>query len=235
LQKIASQSLQQSYFFNKNTQKMSVKIRLQRKGRKKAPYYHIVVADARSPRDGKCIDRLGFYNPLTIPATIDLDREKALDWVIKGAQPTETARAILRFKGVLYHKHLLGGLAKGALTEEQVASKLEKWLADKDVKINTRKEKVAVQKEEKQKSISGTAKVKAAPIVEAEAAPTPIDEEVKVENVTRVEEVTVEVPATIDAAVGTVVDENASATVETAEEGTGAEDPELDKMDGEGA
>ena len=81
---------------------MAVKLRLQRKGRKRAPFYHIVVADARSPRDGKYIERVGSYNPMTKPATIEIDRDAAFQWLLKGAQPTDTVRAILRFKGVLY-------------------------------------------------------------------------------------------------------------------------------------
>jgi len=91
---------------------MAVKIRLQRRGRKKRPFYHIVVADERSPRDGRFIEKLGTYNPMTKPATIDLDRDKAFDWLMKGAQPSDTARAILRFKGVLYKKHLQRGVNK---------------------------------------------------------------------------------------------------------------------------
>ena len=80
---------------------MPVKIRLQRRGRRKQPFYHIVVADGRAPRDGRFIEKIGIYNPMTVPATIDLDRDRAYDWLMKGAQPTDTARAILRFKGVL--------------------------------------------------------------------------------------------------------------------------------------
>ena len=102
---------------------MAVKMRLQRKGRKKRPFYHIVVADARAPRDGRFIEKLGIYNPMTSPATIDLDRDRAFDWLQKGAQPTDTVRAILRFKGVLYKKHLMRGVKKGALTMEEAEAK----------------------------------------------------------------------------------------------------------------
>ena len=98
---------------------MPVKIRLQRRGRRKKPFYHIVVADARAPRDGKFIEKLGVYNPMTSPATIDIDRDRAFQWLLNGAQPTDTARAILRFKGVLYMKHLHRGVTKGAFSEEQ--------------------------------------------------------------------------------------------------------------------
>ena len=111
---------------------MSVKIRLSRKGRKQAPFYHILVADSRSPRDGKFIEKIGTYNPMTKPATIELDRDAAYDWLTKGAQPTDTVRAILRFKGVYYKKHLMRGLKKGALTQEQVDTLLKQWIDAKE-------------------------------------------------------------------------------------------------------
>ncbi len=114
---------------------MAVKIRLQRHGRKKRPYYHIVVADARSPRDGKFIELIGMYNPLSKPATIDLDKDRALDWLSKGAQPTDTVRNILRFQGVLYKKHLMRGVKKGALTVEDAESKFQSFISEK-VKSN---------------------------------------------------------------------------------------------------
>ena len=98
---------------------MAVKIRLQRKGRKKAPFYHIVIADSRSPRDGRFIEKIGIYNPITKPATVEIDRDKAFEWLMKGAQPTDTLNAILRYKGVLYRKHLSRGVSKGALTQEK--------------------------------------------------------------------------------------------------------------------
>lgn len=107
---------------------MSVKIRLQRHGRKKAPFYHIVVANSTSPRDGKFIEQLGYYNPTTIPAKINIDIDKAVQWLQNGAQPTTTANAILRYKGVLYKKHLLRGVTKGALTQEAADAKFEEWL-----------------------------------------------------------------------------------------------------------
>ncbi len=119
---------------------MPVKIRLQRQGRRKAPYYHIVIADVRAPRDGKFIERIGSYNPMTSPATIEIDREKAFDWLSKGAQPTDTARAILRFKGVLYRKHLMRGVKKGALTVEQADVMYQKWIDEKEAKVNVRRE-----------------------------------------------------------------------------------------------
>ncbi|MDX5320714.1 MAG: 30S ribosomal protein S16 [Bacteroidota bacterium] len=117
---------------------MSVKIRLQRFGRKRNAFYHIVVADARAPRDGKSIERIGSYNPNTNPATIDVDVNKAAQWLQNGAQPTDTARAILSYKGVLYKHHLNRGVAKGALTQEQADAKFEKWLEEKAARIQSK-------------------------------------------------------------------------------------------------
>lgn len=148
---------------------MPVKIRLQRKGRKKAPFYHIVVADARSPRDGRFIEKIGTYNPMTRPATIELDREKAFDWLLKGAQPTDTARAILRYKGVMYRKHLQRGVNKGALTPEQAEQMWTSWIADKEAKINAHAERTAEETRQFHKAVSGTAKKVEAPVVEAAA------------------------------------------------------------------
>ena len=107
---------------------MATKIRLQRHGRKKAPFYHIVVANVNSPRDGKFIERLGTYNPTTVPAQITLNVDKTVDWMQKGAQPTTTANAILRYKGVLYKKHLLRGVAKGAFTLDVAETKFQEWI-----------------------------------------------------------------------------------------------------------
>ncbi|WP_235295748.1 30S ribosomal protein S16 [Portibacter marinus] len=134
---------------------MPVKIRLARRGRRKRPYYHIVVADSRAPRDGKFIENIGSYNPMTSPATIELDHDKALDWLMKGAQPTDTARAILRFRGVLYKKHLLRGVSKGALTEEKAEQMFQDWIAAKDEKIAARREKTEQEKQDRWKAISG--------------------------------------------------------------------------------
>lgn len=124
---------------------MPVKIRLQRKGRKKRPFYHIVVADARSPRDGRFITKLGTYNPMTKPATIEVDREEAYQWLMKGAQPTDTVRAILRFKGVMYRKHLMRGVEKGALTQEEADKKWQEWVDAKESKIAARREATAAE------------------------------------------------------------------------------------------
>lgn len=116
---------------------MATKIRLQRGGRKARPIYSIVVADSRAKRDGRFIEKLGTYNPNTNPATIDLNFDSALTWVMKGAQPTDTARAILSYRGVMMKKHLLEGVRKGALTEDQAEAKFEAWTSDKENKINS--------------------------------------------------------------------------------------------------
>ena len=122
---------------------MAVKIRLARHGKKGFAFYHIVAADSRAPRDGKFIEKLGTYNPNTNPATIDLNFEKALDWLLKGAQPTDTCRAILSYKGVMYKKHLLGGVAKGAFSESDAEAKFNKWLSEKQTKIENKTNKLA--------------------------------------------------------------------------------------------
>lgn len=114
---------------------MPVKIRLQRHGKKANAFYHIVIADGRAPRDGKFIEKIGTYNPTTNPATIVLDNDKALSWLQNGAQPTDTCRAILSYKGVMYKNHLQGGITKGALTQEQADAKFAKWIAEKEGKI----------------------------------------------------------------------------------------------------
>ncbi len=106
---------------------MAVKIRLQRHGSKKRPFYFIVIADARAPRDGKFIQKIGTYNPLTVPATILLDRQKALEWLHKGAQPTDTVRRILSYKGVLFLKHLLRGVKLGLFDEATAMVKFQAW------------------------------------------------------------------------------------------------------------
>lgn len=149
---------------------MPVKLRLQRRGRKKQPFYHIVAADIRSPRDGRFIERLGSYNPMTKPATIEIDRDRAFDWVMKGAQPTDTVRAILRFKGVYYRKHLARGVKKGALTQEEADAKYQAWVEEKDAKIAARFEKSAQEREAKLEELSGTPPPKPEPEPEPEPA-----------------------------------------------------------------
>ena len=119
---------------------MATKIRLQRHGRKGRPIFTIVAADSRVKRDGKYIERLGQYNPNTNPATIEINFERALDWVMKGAQPTDTARAILRYKGVMMKKHLLDGVKKGAFDEAEAEKRFDAWMEEKSTKINSKKD-----------------------------------------------------------------------------------------------
>ena len=119
---------------------MSVKIRLQRHGKKQKPFYWIVAADARSKRDGKYLEKLGTYNPNTNPATIDLNLVQTVQWLHNGAQPTDTAKAILSYKGALLKHHLDGGVRKGALTQEQADAKLATWLEEKTGKVDSKKE-----------------------------------------------------------------------------------------------
>ena len=122
---------------------MAVKIRLQRHGKKNFAFFHIVVADSRSPRDGRYIEQIGSYNPNTNPATIILNADRALAWLNVGAQPTLVARRILSYEGVLLRKHLQGGVQKGALTQEQADSKFNEWKAQRDAKINAKKEGIS--------------------------------------------------------------------------------------------
>jgi small subunit ribosomal protein S16 len=158
---------------------MSVKIRLQRHGKKGKPFYYIVVADARAPRDGRFIERLGSYNPNTNPATIDINFDKTLDWVNDGAQPTDTCRAILSYKGILYKKHLQGGLKKGALTEEQVETKFQEWLDHKDGKITGKKDSLSTAKDEARKNaLAAEAKKKEDRAAAIAAKNAPVAEEV---------------------------------------------------------
>jgi small subunit ribosomal protein S16 len=142
---------------------MPVKIRLSRQGKKGYPFYHIVVADSRAPRDGRYIERLGVYNPNTNPATIEFDFDRALDWLQKGAQPTDTTRSILSGKGVLIKKHLLEGAKKGAFTVEVAEQKFESWLKEKESKIQSVKDQfVKATEQERKKRLDAEAKVKEA-------------------------------------------------------------------------
>ena len=173
---------------------MATKIRLQRFGKKGKPFYHVVVADARAPRDGKFIERIGSYNPNTNPATIDINFDKALDWVNKGAQPTDTCRAILSYKGVMYKKHLEGGVKKGALTAEQADTKFSEWLESKEGKIAGKKDTLTKSKDEvKKAALAAEAKKKeevAAAIVVKNTPPVEeeeVTEEVAAEEVPEAE------------------------------------------------
>lgn len=160
---------------------MPTKIRLQRRGRKKRPFYHIVIADGRAPRDGKYIESIGTYNPITTPATIELNHDKAFDWLRKGAQPTETVKTILKYKGVMYRLHLAKGVAKGALTQEQADAKLESWIKEKEARIESKvNEAQEKQKAEETKRFEAETKIKeerAKAIAERKAKA--VEEEVK--------------------------------------------------------
>ena len=142
---------------------MAVKIRLQRHGKKNFAFFHIVVADSRAPRDGRYIEQIGSYNPNTNPATIVLDSERALAWLKVGAEPSLVARRILSYEGVLLRNHLDGGIAKGALTQEQADQKWNEWKAQRDAKISAKKEGLAKNAQQKAKeAIAAEAKVAAA-------------------------------------------------------------------------
>jgi len=139
---------------------MPTKIRLQRKGKKGRPFYHIVIADGRAPRDGRLVEKIGSYDPMTNPATIELDFERALHWVQVGAQPTDTSRAILSYKGVMYKNHLLNGVRKGALTEEKAEVLFKEWLETKEAKIaNKAKGLEDAAREDKKKKLAAEAEV----------------------------------------------------------------------------
>lgn len=139
---------------------MPTKIRLQRKGKKGQPFYHLVIADGRAPREGKFIERIGTYNPLTKPADIKMDFDRALYWLQAGAQPTDTVRAILSYSGVLYKNHLIKGIKKGALTQEQADVKFAAWLKEKREKIENKAKQVETDKKgESKKRLDAEKKV----------------------------------------------------------------------------
>ena len=130
---------------------MPSKIRLQRKGKKGQPFYHIVIADGRAPRDGRFIEKIGYYNPLSKPAEIEINFEKALYWLQKGSQPTDTVRAILSYKGVIYKNHLLKGVQKGAMTPEQAEEKFLAWKTQKEASIVSKKNEYEIGLKENRK------------------------------------------------------------------------------------
>jgi small subunit ribosomal protein S16 len=167
---------------------MATKIRLQRHGRKKRAFYHIVVADQRSPRDGRFIEKIGTYNPISNPATIILDVDKAVDWLLKGAQPTDTARAILSYKGAAYKKHLQVGVNKGAITQEVADQRFNEWLNEKESKVQAKRDGLS-QAAADQRATALAAEIKRkeeyaaklqAKLAEAEAAANPAEEETEV-------------------------------------------------------
>ena len=186
---------------------MPVRIRLQRHGKKGKPFYWVVAADSRSKRDGKFLEKLGIYNPNTNPATIELNVDNSVKWLQNGAQPTDTARAILSYKGALLKHHLLGGVAKGALTEEQVEKKFNAWLDEKTNKIQAKKDGLSkAEAEARAKALeaekeANEKRIAAAVEVEEEVAEeAPEATEATVEETAAVEEPTQEV-ATEEAAV----------------------------------
>ena len=176
---------------------MSVKIRLQRHGKKGKPFFHIVVADSRARRDGRFIEKLGIYNPITNPATIELDVDSAVKWLNNGAQPTDTARAILSYKGALYKKHLQGGVAKGAFDEAEAEKRFNAWLEAKEAAKKKKKDGLTQSKEAAKKAaLEAEAKVNEARIdaaAQAEADAKAAEEAANAEPVA--EETTEETPA----------------------------------------
>ena len=142
---------------------MPAKIRLQRHGKKGQPFYHIVIADGRAPRDGRFIEKIGTYNPVTVPAEISLNFDKALDWLNKGAQPTDTVRSILSKKGVMLKKHLMIGVQKGAMTAEQAEVKFQTWMKEKEAKLAQEiKDKAEKKRADQKARIEAESKVNAA-------------------------------------------------------------------------
>ena len=174
---------------------MPVKIRLQRHGKKGKPFYWIVAADARSKRDGKYLEKLGVYNPNVNPAHIELDIDQSVQWLQNGAQPTDTARAILSYKGVMLKNHLAGGVAKGALTEEQAETKFNAWIEDKGKAVDAKKGKLSdAQEKAKAEALAAEKVVNETRIAEAQPEPEVVAEEAEAtpeaaENVEATEEV----------------------------------------------
>jgi small subunit ribosomal protein S16 len=160
---------------------MAVKIRLTRRGRKKLALYDVVVADARAPRDGKFIEKIGTYNPNTNPASINLNEDKAFQWIMNGAQPTDTVKAMLSYRGVMFKKHLQIGVNKGAITQEQADAKFEEWKKNKDAKITGKSDSVAQKKADAAKArMDAETKVKEAraeAINKKRTPPAPVVEE----------------------------------------------------------
>ena len=212
---------------------MAVKIRLQRHGKKGKPYFYIVAADGRTKRDGRFIERFGNYNPNTNPATIELDHEKALKWLQNGAVPTDTARAILSYKGVLYHNHLLKGVTKGALTQEEADKRFAQWLEEKESKVQSKRDHLAKSSEDERKARLAAEKevndarerelAAAASELSAEAAEA-VEEaaEAVEETVAETTEAAAEVVEEATEAVAEVAEEAAEKVAEVAEEATEA-------------
>ncbi|MFM8597237.1 MAG: 30S ribosomal protein S16 [Flavobacteriales bacterium] len=198
---------------------MATRIRLQRHGKKGKPFFHLVAADSRAKRDGKFIEKLGTYNPTANPAVINIDFDATLAWVQHGAEMSDTARAILSYKGVLYKNHLLNGVKKGALTAEQVEERFNKWLAEKEAKIDNKISGLAKSAEKaKADRFAAEAAANAAKAAAVEAKNTPAVEEVADEVVAEEAPATEEVVAEEAPATEEVVAEEASATEEVVAE-----------------
>ena len=216
---------------------MSVKIRLQRHGKKQKPFYWIVAADARSKRDGRYLEKLGTYNPNTNPATIDLNLDQAVQWLHNGAQPTDTARAILSYKGALMKHHLDGGVRKGALTQEQADAKLAKWLEEKAGKVDIKKEGLSkAQEAAKAKALkaekAANEKRAAAAIEAAKVEEVAVEETEAPEAVT---EVAIEESAAEVVTEEVVAEEAAEVATEEAPAAPAAEETSEDSSDSEQA
>ncbi len=209
---------------------MATKIRLQRQGRKRRPLFHIVVADSRAPRDGKYIERLGLYNPNTNPATIDLNFDRSLHWLQVGAQPSDTAKAILSYKGVLHKDFLINGVKKGAHTLEQAEEKFTQWLETKESKITSKVDTLASARDAKaaanferetkmKEAVAAKVLAKNSPLAE-EVSETAMDEatetleEIANETPTEMMEETTEMVAETPEIVEEVVNETPAETVE---------------------
>ena len=206
---------------------MATKLRLQRHGRKGKPFFHLVAADERAKRDGRFIEKLGVYDPNTNPATIEINFDKTLDWVMKGAVPTDTVRALLSYKGIMYKKHLLGGVSKGAFTEAEADKRFDAWLGEKSDKIQGKADqlvkdanadaakRLAAEKVKNEKTAAAVA-AKNTPVEEAPVAEE-TTEEVSTEEAPVAETVTEEVAAEVsteEAPVAETVTEEAPAVEE---------------------
>ena len=201
---------------------MATKLRLQRHGRKGKPFFHLVAADERAKRDGRFIEKLGVYDPNTNPATIEINFDKTLDWVMKGAVPTDTVRALLSYKGIMYKKHLLGGVSKGAFTEAEADKRFDAWLGEKADKIQGQTEKIASDDKADSDKRFAAEKAKNEKIAAAVAAKnTPVEEAPVAEETT--EEVAAEV-STEEAPAAEAATEAAPAVEAPAEE-VKAEEP----------
>jgi small subunit ribosomal protein S16 len=199
---------------------MATRIRLQRHGKKSMAFFHIVAADSRAKRDGKFIEKLGTYNPNTNPATIDINFDRTLNWVQNGAEMSDTARAILSYKGVLYKNHLLNGIKKGALTTEQVEAKFAAWLAEKDSKISGKKDSLAKKADQdKADRLKAEAEANAAKAKEVETKNAVVEEVVEEVAQESTEETTTEnseeVTEVADAAEVTEVENTEESSEET--------------------